>query len=140
MLRGLGVLAVWLVAVLVVAFIVIANFSATESGFRCEGEITAQGGTRPATLFMRLTEYRWWVKLWRDSDGMVSIEAPKEGMPYEPYLYLDKVGDSERHIYESSGVGNTDLKGAYYKLSNHLKLDTSRGFFEGECVPLRRED
>jgi hypothetical protein len=38
-LRGLGVLAVSLVVVLFAAFIVIANFSATKSAFRCEGEI-----------------------------------------------------------------------------------------------------
>jgi hypothetical protein len=127
------------VAVLVAAFIVLANFSATESAFRCEGEITAQSQKKSATFFMTLTDYRWWVKLWSNSDGMLLIEAPKEGLPYQPYLGTQKVGNGARHIYENSDEagGVKGQRGAYYKRSNYLTLDTPRGLFEGDCVPIK---
>ena len=129
-LRGLGSLAVTLVVVLVA----VAKFSDTKSIFRCEGELTiraGQGQKKPATVFMTLTEYRWWVKLWGgESDGNVIIEAPAEGI-YQYFGDLRKVGDSTRHIYDSFG----GLKGAYYKVSQYLSVDTSSGFFDGDCVP-----
>jgi hypothetical protein len=121
---------------LIVVFIVLANFSSTDTIFRCEGKLGEQAETRPATLFMTLTEYRLWVRLWSKSDGMVLIEAPKEGIPYEPYLGVSNVGNSARHIYADSDAESLKgLRGAYYKVSGYLMLDTSQGHFEGNCTP-----
>ena len=141
MLRVLGVLFRWLLAllaILIAAFVTLAFFSESQATFRCEGELTSQGVTKPANLFITLTQYRWWVKFWSKSDGMLSIEAPKEGIAYEPYLGLDKVGDSVVHIFRDSDPLK-DFKGGYYSLSRHLKLDSSHGFFEGDCVPVQKD-
>lgn len=128
---------VGLAAILMLVFMILVKFSATESTFRCEGELTSRGQSTAATLYMTVTHYRWWVGLWGPSQGMVFIEAPKHGLPHEPYLGLEEVGNSALHIYinsEDTG-GVKGLKGAYYQLSRFLSLDTLRGFFEGECSP-----
>lgn len=132
-LRGLGILVLFLAALVVALFLVVVNFTATDSTFRCDGEITAKGETKPATLFMKLTKYRWWT-WWTATDGMVTIEAPKVGLPYEPFLGLKKITDSTVQIFEDSS--HTALKGMYYDLSKTLSLDTHQGFFDGTCVPL----
>jgi hypothetical protein len=133
-LRGLAVFAISLLAIAVVIFTVLANFSAGDSIYRCEGNLSEEGEARTATIFVTLTDYRWWVKLWSTSDGMVLVEAPQEQLPYEPYLGLEKVGDSARHIYDDSD--RRHLRGAFYKVSGYLMLDTPRGHFEGNCTPV----
>ena len=69
---------------------------------------------------------------------MVTIEAPKEGIAFDPYLDLDRVGDSIIHIFRESDQFK-DFKGGYYSLSRHLKLDSLHGFFEGDCIPIKRD-
>jgi hypothetical protein len=128
-LRGLGICA------LASGVFVIFAFSTTESVFRCDGQIV--GERQPATLFMTLTEYRWWFRLWNESDGIVVIEAPKEGLPQQSYAAIKSVGNSMRRISENFGKNSSGLHGVFYKVSRYLALDTPRGHFEGTCVSMR---
>jgi hypothetical protein len=45
-LRGLAVLALGLIAVSIIVFIFVVNFSSTNSTFRCEGKIDKEGESR----------------------------------------------------------------------------------------------
>jgi len=123
----------------IVAFLIVANFSAKDTAFRCEGKLTIASEEKPATLFMTLSEYRWWVGLWSHSDGMVSIQAPQFGVPYIPYLGLEDNGEFF-HIFDYVGSTRFEgFRGQFYKLSRYLGLDTkSAGVFDGQCIPIER--
>ena len=91
---------------LAVIVFVIVEFAATETAFRCEGKLTYAGQKQPATLFMTLVKYRWWVDLWSDgSDGMVTIEAPKLVIGHKPYFGLDDNGDAVRRLIGGPWAG-----------------------------------
>jgi len=65
-------LAKYVVAVLVLlvaGYVTLFYFSATESCFACDGTMTSKGTGTASKVFVRLQEYRWWVKLWSTSQG-----------------------------------------------------------------------
>lgn len=117
---------------LLVLFLFVANFSATEKSFQCSGEITKDNIPQGAkTVYIKLTEYRPWVGLWSDSSGSVHLEIPSEG--YEYFDHVDKVGD-QLQIYQS--YPQKTPKGNFSALSNVLAIDTLYGVFEGNCQPV----
>ena len=67
LLKYLGALAV----VALLLFVFVANFSAVESRFQCPGEISSKDGSHPVTVYLKLEEYRWWVRLWSESDAAI---------------------------------------------------------------------
>ena len=48
-----------LLAFLLVIFVVVANFSATETRLQCNGSISGE----PLKAFIKLQKYEWWVGL-----------------------------------------------------------------------------
>src|SRR5690606_18379823 len=72
-------------------FLFVANFSAAESRFKCSGRITVNEGDRPATIFLKLQKYRWWVGLWSDSRGSAWVELPNQTVSY--FGYVTEAGD-----------------------------------------------
>src|SRR3990167_10017820 len=87
-----------IVVVMVALFLIVANFSAAESRLRCVGEISSDGSTEAATVFIRLSEYRWWVGLWSDSDGSLNLEIPNT--LFESYVHLTKL-NNQLVIYDT---------------------------------------
>ena len=61
---------------LMIVLIIVFLFSVKESKFECIGKLENNNLTSDVTLFMKLKEYRWWVHLWNESDGLVWIEVP----------------------------------------------------------------
>ena len=124
--RSLAILFVGLVA----AFVVVANFSAIRTVLTCKGEITDAGQSRPSNLYASLNEYRWWVRLWSNSDGDLRVEL-SDGFR----LYFETLNDlgTLLHIYRGY-PGKLEFKGSYSKLSKSLKLSTPYGFFDGTCT------
>ena len=121
-----------LIAVLIIALVVVANFSETETVLSCKGEITTEEQTRPSNLYISLNEYRWWVRLWSDSDGMMRAEL-SDGFTLL-FLTLEDLGFVV-HIYRGfPSDEDFELNGSYSKLSKTLKLVTPLGFFEGTCT------
>ncbi len=116
---------------LLILFLFVVYFSATETTFQCTGEISYEGNTRPLTVYMKLAEYRPWVGLWGDSDGSINLEIPNEWVEY--YGHVEEVGD-QLQIHET--YGNKALKGNYSKLSKTLAIDLEPpfGFFDGNCI------
>jgi len=119
----------FLILGLVILFFFVARFSAVESSFRCSGEISNSGTVQPATVYMKLTEYRWWVNLWGDSAGSLHLEIPKTSV--ESFGHIEEIGDLLT-IYET--YPQKTLKGNFSKLSKTLSIQTSRGFFDGACT------
>ena len=109
------------------AYFVVMNFSAKESTFVCSGTMNAAAGQSPAKVFFRITEYRWWVHLWSESDGSVSLEVPNTTVEY--YGHVKVLGDQLQILRDPSSI-----KGSFSKLSHFLLLATPVGAFEGTCV------
>lgn len=116
--------------VIVTLFIIVANFSAISSKYKCTGEISFEGNKESKTLFVVLEEYKWWVGLWSDSDGNVHLEIPNKYVGY--YSHVVDVGN-QRQIYESPN----EMKGNFSTLSKTLSLRTPYGFFNGECIDVK---
>ncbi|MDG4885349.1 hypothetical protein [Mesorhizobium sp. WSM4884] len=110
-------------------FWLVANFSAVESRFQCDGQVAVQGKRQPMTLYMKLEEYRPWVRLWSDSDASLNLEAPSQWVDY--YEHLEAIGD-QLQIYET--YPQKALRGNFSRLSKTLALDLKvGGLFDGEC-------
>ena len=111
----------------VVLFVLIVNFSAVESRFECTGEISSNGETQPATVFLKQERYRWWVGLWSDSYGSIWLEFPNKTVEY--FGYVSKAGDLLQ-LWDS----DKRLKGNFSTLSKSLAVDIPvQGVFTGIC-------
>ncbi|MBW9266757.1 MAG: hypothetical protein K1563_01225 [Candidatus Thiodiazotropha sp. (ex. Lucinisca nassula)] len=118
-------LAVSLLSV-VVLLLIVTNFSSVTTEIACSGEISTSNSGEPATLHAAIAEYRWWVGLWSDSDGDMTVEIPNQVSDY--YGHLVKIGN-QIQIHLAPG----DIKGQYSMLSKSLNLELPTGSFEGEC-------
>lgn len=107
--------------------IVVFFFSVSESRWECSGKLTVNGNSEPATAFMKLEDYRWWVGLWGDSDAMAWIEIPEVGS----HVYTDTQWNGHSLLLnEPSEIG-----GIFSTLSNALSFPISGGVFDGLCKP-----
>jgi len=120
--KYLGTLGVVAIALLTV----ILKFSSAESRSECPGKLSAGQASKPATVFIRLAKYRWWVRLWSDSDAALWLEIPNQTVDY--FGHVKEVGD-QLQIYGSKN----DIKGNFSTLSKALALSTLNGFFDGVC-------
>lgn len=112
---------------LIVIYLIVVNFSATESNFKCTGQISLNGDTQSKTVYIKLTQYRSWVGLWSDSKGNVRLEIPNEAVIY--YSRINKTGDMFQ-IYRSG-----ELAGNFSKISKSLMIQADDfGIFDGSCV------
>ncbi len=121
--KYLGLLLITIVGL----FLFVANFSEVASNYECTGEISAGENKHSISLFIVLVDYRWWVRLWTDSDGRVHLEYPDQLLGN--FFHVVKVGN-HRHIFDSPN----ELKGNFSTLSKTLALQTPFGFFDGKCV------
>lgn len=118
-----------LLTILIGGFLVVANFSARETRFECGGETIENSQPAKTTLFIKVDEYRWWVRLWSESRGSIWLEAPNSWVEY--YHHIRVVGD-HLHIYKDP----TSFSGSFSKLSLSLSIALPTGTFTGTCKPL----
>ncbi len=111
---------------IVLLFVFVANFSAVESRFQCPGSVSVNDVSTPTTVYIRIEQYRWWVGLWSDSDATLWLEIPNQAVEYSSHVI--EVGD-QLQIFDFDNM----MKGNFSSLSHTLALQTSRGFFDGEC-------
>ena len=116
-----------LLAIGVLLFLFVANFSISASSFECVGKATTEGASQPLTVYIKLDEYRWWVGLWSDSDASLHMEIPNRFVNY--FGKLIRVGE-QYEIFDF----NKRLQGNFSTLSKSLALSTSAGFFDGTCT------
>ena len=115
-----------LIVAALLLFVFVANFSAIESRFQCSGEIYSESDLHPATIYMKLQEYRWWVGLWSESDGSVWLEIPNKTFEY--FEHVVEVGD-QLQIFDSQKKS----KGYFSTLSKSLAISTPVWSFDGTC-------
>lgn len=115
-----------LLAIATLLFIFVANFSSVASNFECVGKTSAEGSSQPATIYIKLEEYRSWVGLWSESDASLQMEIPNTFVDY--FGHVVKVGD-QYQIFDF----DKKLKGNFSTLSKALALSTPTGFFDGVC-------
>src|SRR5262249_9526973 len=76
-----GVLKIIAVAVLLVGvwFYVVVNYSELTQELTCKGYWKELGPNKEVAevAHVQLTEYRWWVHLWSESDGYVQAQTEK---------------------------------------------------------------
>ena len=111
-------------------FVLVANFSAVESRFQCPGMISSTDGPRPVTVYLKLSEYRWWVGLWSESDAALHIEIPNTYVDY--FGNVRRVGD-QYQLFDSENriKGNFSTRSKILAINLPLKLKTD--FFDGTC-------
>ena len=108
-------------------FVFIANFSTTEYRYECKGAFkTEKKQYEDSTIYIKVSDYRFWVDIWSDSDANLNIEIPNRHVGY--YSHLKETGD-QLQIYDV----DKNLKGNFSKLSKTLALQTYLGFFDGTC-------
>jgi hypothetical protein len=116
-----------LAAIAVGLFLFVANFSAVETRYQCSGTISRTETPSPATIFVKLETYRWWVHLWADDDGSFWYEIPNETVGY--FSDVIEAGD-QMQIWEFQKKG---IAGNFSTLSKALTLKVPGGFFDGTC-------
>lgn len=120
------VLATVAVLVAVIGGFFLMGSTARESHFICEGRLESGPVSQPMTVLLKISEYRWWIGLWSDSNGSVRIEAPSEWVDHAP-----RVADLGELI-DFYGFRN-EVKGQYSKPSQTLSYERPNGVFEGTC-------
>ena len=121
-----------LVVAIIFLFLFITTFSSVESRYECKGELTFKGKSQVKIIYIKLEEYRWWVGLWGDSDGMLHLEFPNEWV--ENFNHIKENGD-QLQIYDR----DKKLIGNLSTLSKKLALNTSIGFFDGTCSKIEKK-
>jgi hypothetical protein len=126
------------VASIVVLLGIAINFSEKVTKYDCEGKYQTGKQLVAGQVFLKLSEYRWWVGLWsKDSEGNLWVEFRRDidGISNVPmfatsyYSKVDYVADNV-HVYEENGkspVAHLSL------LSKKLTINTPYGFFDGTC-------
>lgn len=110
---------------IVLIFILIVFFPSTETRYLCSGTLTNGGTTSPATFYLKITEYRWWVAPWYRSAGAVWLEVPQ--VMFESYGDVRRSGDNFL-INDPPHMG-----GLFSTLSNTFSVDTRHGVLDGRC-------
>lgn len=126
-----------LLAFAILLFLLVANFSAVESRFECNGKITANGAEQPAAVFLKLQKYRWWVGLWSDSSGSAWVEVPNQTISY--FEHVTVAGD-QLQFWDSFGTAPpSKFSGIFSTLSGTLGVKVgATSFFDGTCKDIQR--
>ena len=115
-------------------YLFVIKFSAVESRFECTGKIIANGVERPATVFLNLDRYRWWVGLWSDSSGDAWLEVPNQTVIY--FGHITQAGD-QLQFWDSFG-SPSNFSGIFSTLSRTIGVKLgAAGVFEGICKDIR---
>lgn len=123
-----GILKIIAVAVLLlgVCFYVVVNYSALTQELTCKGYWKELGQNKEVAeiAHVRLTEYRWWVHLWSESDG--SVEVQTENFALAHYIpFVEKIGQGSLALYEFRKSKFADLQGGYRASNGEITLKFS---------------
>jgi hypothetical protein len=113
----------------IVLLAVVMTFSASEHRYQCSGTLVKDGVTARIGAYLTLDEYRWWVRLWSESEGKVKLEFPRISAVYF-YDNVRKVGDF-RQIYSVTGG---ELAGNFSHSRNAISIQSTSGLFDGACT------
>src|SRR5215207_2650432 len=84
-----------------ICFYVVLNHSTLTQELTCKGHWQRVRDTEQVAevAHVQLTEYRWWVHLWAESDGNVAMQTEK--LALASYLgFVHKIGEGSLSLYE----------------------------------------
>ncbi len=108
--------------VLISVYLFLVFFSGKQTAYFCQGRFDKMG---PQVLYLKVTEYRFWVHLWNKFDGDIKIEIPNKH--YDYISEVTEVGDLLQM------TRNGQVAGQLSKLSGALVLHTYGDFYDGNC-------
>ena len=131
--KTLGKVVLGLVVILVLAYVVLANFSVVNEHFDCVGTTTKEGKSEEQEFVLRVGLYRWWVS-WGDSDGTVWVELPNKRVKWFNTLRVDSIalrfGD-DGNVFTAGASEAGRLSTISHVASIFLK---DYGVLNGKCV------
>ncbi len=113
---------------LVIIFLIVIFFSENTTKYECIGKF--QKNNTDKTIFLKHSEYRWWVSLWSDSIGMMWIEVPKKTVDVSTELR------DGGNLIRLLGFNN-ELKGMFSPLSKSISVKIDGDFFDGLCKEIK---
>jgi hypothetical protein len=134
-LRWMGMIVAILVAVLAVAFYILANHSVTQIALTCTGSwVRGSQGIQgsPETVFAVIEEYRPWIR-WTDSHG--NLRAESREIPLFVYFHhMRRIGAEPMVNYQFSEDSDGPMVGGYRGSFRELTLQFVDGtVFDGRC-------
>lgn len=131
-LKALKIIGVTVAGAIVAAYILVAAYGATDTYYRCEGELAGESTTAPAVVVLRHREYRPWLKRWNDSDGAFWLEIPEQAVEY--YARSTRTNGVIR-IHDADDA----IRGHLVADSGALSLNVAEhGTFGGACAAIDR--
>jgi hypothetical protein len=131
----IGMLKIIAVTLLVAGmlFYVLVNHSTLTQELTCNGYWRERGDEEVAHV--QLTEYRWWVHLWAESDGNVKMHAEK--LAVANYVeFVRKIGEGSLALYEFRDDKGRGFKGGYRVSKGEMTIKLSDSLiFVGSCKP-----
>jgi hypothetical protein len=135
-----GILKIIAVAVLLVGvcLYVVVNYAALTQELTCKGYWKELGQNKEVAevAHVQLTEYRWWVHLWSESDGNVKAQTEKLALAH--YIpFVQKMNEGSLALYEFRESKFGDFKGGYRAANGELTLKFSDNlvFVGTSCRP-----
>lgn len=113
---------------IVIIFIVVIFFSEKTTKYECIGKF--KNTNMETSIFLKHSEYRWWVSLWSESKGMMWIEVPNKTVDVS--TELREVGN----LIQLLGFKN-ELKGMFSPLSKSISIKIDDDFFDGSCKEIK---
>ena len=113
---------------IVVVFLFVILFSEKTTKYECIGKF--QNNNTDKTVFLKHSEYRWWVSLWSDSKGMMWFEIPTKTVDVSTEL---REGGNLIRILGF----NNEMKGIFSPLSKSLSIKINGDFFDGLCKEIK---
>lgn len=120
-----------------IALLAVFNFSTTTTALTCDGNLNFHGTapSRADIAHVELSEYRWWVHLWSESDGDLRIQLDNAGLA-DYVSRLERVGDGTLAMFVFWDFGKTEMVGGYRVANSELTLKISpKATFMGKCRP-----
>ena len=111
-----------------VIFLIVLLFSEKTTKYECIGKF--QNTNNETSIFLKHSEYRWWVGLWSESKGMMWFEVPNKTVDVSTELRMG--GDLIRIL----GFNN-EIKGMFSPLSKSISVKISGNFFDGTCKEVK---
>jgi hypothetical protein len=136
-----GILKIIAIALLLVGvcLYVVVNYSELTQELTCNGYWKELGQNKEVAevAHVRLTEYRWWVHLWSESDGIVEVQTEKFALAYY-YPFVRKLNKGSLALYEFFRESKSaDLQGGYRAANGEitLKFPGNLVFVGTSCKP-----
>jgi hypothetical protein len=111
----------------------VVNHSAKEQELTCDGYLRRGAESQPEKAYVVLTEYRWWVHLWAESDGSVQAQTDKSALSrYIPFVM--KIGDGSLALFEFREEKLGKMVGGFRAANGEITITfLSNIVFVGTC-------